>query len=278
MTSKKLLIASADSMGTDLITHYNKFIVRNPNITSKGNLEPAFPVWPVLLSEKLHLNCINVSIPGIGNRAIFEKCIKEVSKHKSEDIGLVVVMWSEFFRVDIRSPRYSEYYRVQGNDSVCKIIFEGHYKKQLSKIATYEYMRMLVDLNFTYIYGLQQFLKGKNIDYIMISGLDPVTGSNNMDKIGVVLHDSWKKYLGEHMLKSHYFDLIDHDRYIGFPGFQKLSGFSYCNYLASIDKDKTKTRLGHAFKNIGLPFDMHPNAYGHKLGAELIYENYQKIN
>lgn len=290
MTYKKVLIASADSMGVDLISHtknlhsnYSRFQASGDGVFQFSNLakiQDAFPVWPDLLSNKLSAKCINVSMPGIGNRAIYERCIKEVSKHNTSDIELVVVMWSEYFRVDIRTPGYSEYYRVHGKDPVPvpEIIFQENYLKQLPKMKTYEYLEMLVDINFTYIYGLQQFLKNQNINYLMISGLNPVNDVDNLIKIGAALHPNWQKYLGELMLKSHFYDLIDPERFIGFPGDQKLMGFSYCNYLASLDKEKTKTRLGWAFKSIGRPFDMHPNAYGHKLGAELLYENYKKIN
>ena len=72
------------------------------------------------------------------------------------------------------------------------------------------------------------------------------------------------------------FELIDKKNYIGFPGFKKTGGFSYDNYLGKLDKDRSKTRIGNAFKIIGRPFDMHPNEYGNKLGFELIYEHYKK--
>ena len=277
----KHLIVSADSMGSNLVKFYKS--VQHVKSTNEGKffsnfdkLPDPFPIWPELLAEKLNLNNINLSIPGLGNRAIFERAVDEISKYNPNDIGLVVIMWSEWTRVDIRVPRYNKYFRVRGRDRVHEIIHKTNYLDKLNKLDTYEFIKMITDLNLMYVYMLQNYLDNLNIKHIMISGLNPIADNRQIEKFGVELEKNYERYLIDHILDSHFFELIDKKNYIGFPGFKKTGGFSYDNYLGKLDKDRSKTRIGNAFKIIGRPFDMHPNEYGNKLGFELIYEHYKK--
>lgn len=259
-------------MTADLIRH--KKILLGQRSEPLG--EP-FPVWCELLSNKLDLNHINLGVPGGGNQCIFEKATFEITKHDPKDIGLVVIMWSEYFRLDIRMPTSFKYLRLKGDSEIFKIMHKQSYLKQMNKIETYTYLTMLVENNLRWIYMLQHYLETKGIKYLMISGLNPVTDLYHHDKFGTYLHPNYLKYFSELLLMSHFYDLIDTTKYIGFPGFTKLNGFSWDNNLAQYDPEKKKVRIGKLFEKIGQPFDMHPNALGHQLGAELLHEHYQKI-
>ena len=57
-----------------------------------------FPSWPAHLAEKLNMECINLGRAGAGNEYMLAKVIDTVLTEKN--IGLVVVMWSEWQRMD----------------------------------------------------------------------------------------------------------------------------------------------------------------------------------
>ena len=269
---QKYLIAAGDSMTADLISH--KLIHLGSEAAPLG--EP-FPVWSKLLSNKLNMKDINLGLPGGGNQSIFEKTTFEVSKYDPKEIGLVVVMWSEYFRLDIRIPTPFKYHRLKGDSEIFKIMHKKAYLNQMGKIDTYNYLNMLVETNLRWIYILQNYLESKGIKYIMLSGLNPITNLYHHDKFGAFLHPNYIRYFSDLMINSHFYNLIDKTKYMGFPGYPQLNGFSWDNKLALYDPEKNKVRIGKLFNKIGLPFDMHPNEHGHKLGAELIHEHYQKI-
>lgn len=269
---QKYLIAAGDSMTADLISHKQ---IQLGHIAAP--LGKPFPVWSRLLSSKLNMKEINLGLPGGGNQAIFEKTTFEVSKYESKDIGLVVVMWSEYFRLDIRIPTPFKYLRLKGDSEIFKIMHKKAYLKQMGKIDTYNYLNMLVENNLRWIHLLQSYLESRNIRYLMISGLNPITNLYHHDKFGAFLHPNYLRYFSEIMINSHFYNLIDKIKYIGFPGYLELNGFSWDNKLACYDPEKNKTRIGKLFNKIGLPFDMHPNGLGHEHGAELINEYYEKI-
>ena len=57
-----------------------------------------FPVWPKLLAEKFNMKCINLGQSGSGNEYIYSRTLDTLVTEKN--LGLVVVMWSEFQRLD----------------------------------------------------------------------------------------------------------------------------------------------------------------------------------
>ena len=68
---------------------------------------PPFNVWPNFLGQRLSddeyfipsRDLINIGSSGAGNYEIYSRTVDTIAKHKN--IGLVVVMWSEFSRVDL---------------------------------------------------------------------------------------------------------------------------------------------------------------------------------
>ena len=64
---------------------------------AKSQNMKSFPIWPDLLAKKLDMECINVGKCAAGNKEIFSNIVDEVVSQKN--IGLVIVMCSEFHRV-----------------------------------------------------------------------------------------------------------------------------------------------------------------------------------
>ena len=58
------------------------------------------PSWPTNLAQKLDMECINLGRGGQGNEYISAKLIDVILAEKKEDIGLVVLMWSGWQRID----------------------------------------------------------------------------------------------------------------------------------------------------------------------------------
>ena len=58
----------------------------------------SFPAWPKLLAEKFNMECINLGQSGAGNGYIYSRTLDTLVTEKN--LGLVVVMWSEFQRLD----------------------------------------------------------------------------------------------------------------------------------------------------------------------------------
>ena len=64
--------------------------------------------WPEYLAEKLDMNCVNLGAAGQGNEYILSKLIDTVLSEKN--IGLVVLMWSEWIRQDFQDPANGWYF------------------------------------------------------------------------------------------------------------------------------------------------------------------------
>jgi hypothetical protein len=63
-----------------------------------GKHTEPFPFWPTLLAEHLGMKLENHSSLGIGND-IIGSIFTDVMSNKPKDVGLVVIMWSEFMRI-----------------------------------------------------------------------------------------------------------------------------------------------------------------------------------
>tara|TARA_R110002074_G_scaffold36290_1_gene98864 strand:- start:1544 stop:2173 length:630 start_codon:yes stop_codon:yes gene_type:complete len=54
--------------------------------------------WPIILANKLDMECVNVAARGRGNEFIYSSVIDKLCKRKN--IGLTICMWSDFDRLD----------------------------------------------------------------------------------------------------------------------------------------------------------------------------------
>ena len=69
-----------------------------------------FPVWPELLAKELDMRCINLGKRGLGNDYILNSIIDKLATEKNK-VGLVVVMWSDFARIDFEVEETADIYK-----------------------------------------------------------------------------------------------------------------------------------------------------------------------
>ena len=62
-----------------------------------GNLTEPFEFWPEMMAKELDMDLVNFAQCGFGNDGIHSTFMDEVTRHNN--IGLVVIMWSEFMRI-----------------------------------------------------------------------------------------------------------------------------------------------------------------------------------
>ena len=224
-----------------------------------------FSTWPEILADKLDMHCYNYGKAGSGNNYIFEKMYDKIYE---EEFDLVVLMWSEFQRLD----------------------FQWHGKGWLSlhphRIKTLEKYAMNISgkrslLKYANIHSMTQHSLRlfhltqtllKDIPYIMVQGTRCVCapigfGFDQSDGYWRVL----EKECIESMLKSPYIDKIDEDKFLGFPLLRPIGGWDMDTVMDKLDPDRKKYRIG------GPTGDTHPNEEGHKYMAGVIYDAYQKL-
>ena len=69
------------------------------------------------------------------------------------------------------------------------------------------------------------------------------------------------------MLNSKIFDEINEEKFIGWPILKELGGYNVGNMLDKIDPERKELRISNE--------DVHPNAKGHKIIAQEIYDSYE---
>jgi len=90
MLMKKYLIVSGDS-----------FVDRNFRSAAHPEMDVSWPMWPELLAEKLDMRLINLGKSGQGNEYIYSALQDTIEEFKDKNqIGMVVVGWSQCFRKD----------------------------------------------------------------------------------------------------------------------------------------------------------------------------------
>lgn len=237
--------------------------------------EYGFPVWPELLAEKLDMDCHNLGQSGAGNTHISGKLFDTIVEEKFD---LVVIQWSEFQRMD-----FQDFFRPPGQDKFQ--IWWRHLHPH--RITSYEAFKLDPEeknklLKYNSIIAstlavLRLFWITQNIlkdmPYLMIQGCTPV-GTPHLGPLSVFgqpddYYNIIVKECIRFMLKSSYVDLIEGKKFIGWPLWQQLGGFSIDDHLDKLDPEQEKYRVSEE--------DTHPNYAGHKIISELIYEEYKKV-
>jgi hypothetical protein len=202
-----------------------------------------FHVWPTLLSEKLDMDCLNLGKGGQGNEYISAKLIDTILSEKKEDIGLVVLMWSGWQRMDY-------------------LDIEGEWKKVVRKGPVWDIILKYNNAHNATMKSLRHFLIAqmllKDIPYLMIQGVD--TTQYDLERKAKDIQT---------FLNSKIFDEIDEKKFIGWPIMQELGGYNVNNILDKLDPEQKELRISAE--------DSHPNAEGHKIIAQEIYNAYEKI-
>ena len=220
----------------------------------RHNREFYFPMWPQLLADMLDMECVNLGKSGAGNDYILAKTVDATLKEKN--IGLVVLMWSEWRRVGFQCHTdFNRWTNITDYDPV-----EESKKYILEKQNTFHATRNTLR---TFIHA-EKILS--DIPYMFIQGTENVFWRKSWH----INHDR-RSYLSE-ILKSPYLDYIENnisDKFIGWPIMKELGGYCIADILDKEDPSRSKFRISKT--------DNHPNAAGHKFIAEFLYEQYKEI-
>jgi hypothetical protein len=113
----------------------------------------------------------------------------------------------------------------------------------------------------------------KDIPHLYIQGPSAVNHYNTETLlVEVNYHNNSKCDAGKSFLNSPYFDYVEEnlsDKFIGWPIFLEIGGYDVNNILDKIDPERTQLRISDE--------DSHPNAEGHKIIAQEIYNAYEKV-
>jgi hypothetical protein len=248
--SRKKLITIGCSFTRDILSfsHVSRGVFEN---SSRGVFKPGydFPVWPTLLAEKLDMDCLNLGRGGMGNDYISAKLVDTVLSEKKEDIGLVVLMWSGWQRIDY-----------QDIDGVWeKMVRRGD---AWNNILKYNNAHNATTKSLRYFLMSQMLLK--DIPYLMIQGVD-VQYKLAAEQGNVTAELKWPQIF----LNSKIFDEIDEKKFIGWPIMREIGGYNVIDMLDKLDPERTQLRISKE--------DHHPNAEGNKIIAQEIYNAYEKV-
>ena len=230
-----------------------------------------FPVWSELLAKELDLDCINLGKRGLGNDYIFNSIIDKLATEKDR-VDLVVVMWSEFARIDFEVKEEDDtdthvkkglpWISVSNSSNVShtnlrEVLTTFINEKDLNGTLIYRKpfeMAELIKKSLRTFYIFQEFMERMNIPYIQIIGTHPFKG--------IAQH----KKAATHLIDSPYLDQINKKTFLGWPIFKGIGGWCIGDVLNRMENVRMSTE------------DSHPNQKGHKVIADLLRDNYDRRN
>ena len=221
-----------------------------------------FPVWPELLAEKLNMECVNLGACGAGNDYILAKMLDKVNE---QDWDLVVIMWTEFQRLDFESENVwlSLHPHRHG---ICHDKFSMNLSGRVT-LLKYANIYSMTQKIMRMFYMTEKLLK--DIPYIMVQGPRSVSTPVGM---GFKYSDGYWQIVEEEctesVLKSPYIDKIDENKFLGFPIMRKIGGWNMDDALDLKDPERTTCRISQE--------DTHPNGKGHDYIAEILYDKYKE--
>jgi len=232
----------------------------------------SFPPWPTLLAEMLDMECFNLSICGSGNDQILAKTVDVVLKEKN--IGLVVLMWSEWQRMGFQKfKNWDVWHHVTPHiqTKYAQKSFELQNPRHATRNALRTFIhaeKLLRDVPYMFIQGTH------SITYYNVETskrIDCSEGGPNEKLNFYKLNDS-RRMTANEIIISPYLNYIEkniEDKFIGWPTMSELGGYCFSDILDKKDPTRTKLRISKD--------DYHPNGDGHKLITKVIYDNYKKI-
>ena len=217
-----------------------------------------WPKWPEILASKLDMKVINVGRCGSGNEGIYSRALDTIASLPPEEIGLVVIAWSQSQRRDF------EFELMYNHKDTTK---RWTNERVDSKGDLYYYVRR----SLRYMYSLQQVCESLNIPYKQFQMIPLFTAYIHHARNFNINFDNttsmFRKKLPDkfdaigYMMESPYWDLIDEDNFIGWPLIDEGNGFNFEDAFI-------QRRLGLIVSEE----DVHPNKHGHRLLAETVYE------
>ena len=274
-SSRKKLIA----IGCSYTEHY-LFSDQSPNA------DHDFPRWPQHLADMLDMECINLGKCGSGNDQILAKTVDATLNEKN--IGLVVLMWSEWQRIGFQcNTDWDEWFHITPHADWLKDGRKYILEKQNKFHATRNTMRtfihaekLLKDLPYLFIQGTF------NIPYYRTTELETIdcsVGGPNETLDFYKVNDS-RRMVAKEIIVSPYLNYIEKnigEKFVGWPAMNEIGG--YCiDHIFDVEDPHDKPGRGSRQREGGAKFrmsktDAHPNAAGHKIIAEFLYEQYKEI-
>jgi len=232
----------------------------NNGYITYNDLEP-FKIWPTIVAERLNLKLVNLSMSGSGNERIFSKVLDYVSKNHKK-ISKVIVQWSGILRLDLET-LYG--LRLQGWQHLnpSNIPEHGHpegFDQVVKDLAKKSWPNVTSGINgwLRRVYALQNVFTQLNVDYHFVTGL-----TEEKEISPGVFDENWYTKCADALLKSQYFDLIDKEKYIGWPVWEVIQGFCFQDLIRAYPENND-------FKYWCSQTDGHPNKLGHEKIAETI--------
>ena len=246
-----------DEKYVELVSKDNN--IKDHLIDNEGNFTKPFPFWPQMLAKKLDMKLFNYAQCGFGNDGIHSTFVDEISN--KNDIGLVVIMWSEFLRigyeVEKRSPfnfnQKFEWFKINLGAGDKNPEFRG---KQIEVNNTFNKYGLLspgslLKKSLRYFYSVQNICENLNIPFIQIMGMPPCK---------IEMENEFCRSI----IKSPLFDKFNKDTFIGWPIFPEIEGFSCGSKLYEIDANREKYFINYN--------NVHPNLDGQKFIFNMLYE------
>ena len=250
------------------------------------NLNFDFPRWPQHLADMLDMECVNLGKQGAGNDYILAKTVDVMLREK--DVGLVVLMWSEWQRIGFQHyenwniwNHFTPHYTDQDHSFVCASkLFDLQNPRHATRNALRTFIhaeKILRDVPYMFIQGTYNIFY-YNVETLKTIDCQAGTPHENMN---FNLVNNSRDQSAKEMFACHdYFDYIENNvigKFIGWPIMKELGGYCISDVIEKPDPyrvwrpDPSKTTLTISKD------DSHPNAAGHKVIAELLYEKYKEI-
>jgi len=256
---KKYLIASGCS-----------FTGRDFRSLTYPGVKVDWPTWPELLAKKLDMIPVNLGRSGSGNDYIYGSLLSEILSKRKKDIGLVVPAWTEVQRVDVYN-KYNMGGWVAEINPDHSLSIHDYTLKSLRNIISLQLICERFEIECYqfqmlpfYTHYLEHMKKNKKHESVLYGG-SPVT------------RDNLEEFFMTSNASSSMINMINTDKFIGWPSFSSRNGWSMQNkYLLNLQDEHTDLDYKNARKNspyiIG-PDDTHPNDLGHRKIASILYEN-----
>ena len=219
-----------------------------------------FPTWPKLLAEKFNMECINLGCPGRGNEYIYSRTLDTLVTEKN--LGLVVVMWSEFERLDFcKNGKWKTLHFKVGPVERNNRPWANKLMNTLTE-KKYDDIVYQTERSIRLFYSLQQIMKlseYNNIPFYQLMGSFPCARAE-------------KYIVAEAIIKSPYLNKIDERLFLGWPMFNELGGWNIDTWLDKVDSGKRDQDSDLRISKT----DSHPNKKGHEKIAEMLYNEIKK--
>jgi hypothetical protein len=229
-----------------------------------GNMTKSFPYWPELLSKKLNMKYENYAQCGFGNDGIHATFLENIVGR--DDIGMVIIMWSEFMRLDMETTQKTvfgqkfEWFKnniaatTAGGKNADNNKSLRHKQIDVANIlGKYNLIHPIAMLrkSIRHFYEAQQICDSKNINLFQIMGMPPSRKKNEIES-------------SKHIINNPVADEINTDTFIGWPMMTQIGGFSCGSQLYDIDPKREKYFINYD--------NVHPNALGQEFISELLFE------